>query len=144
MPNGEIIGNQRTKKTEEEELVDLASGVYKLVVERGKEGVLQSELWKELGLSSRDSSKVAKRLERLGMIKRERALDNGRWTHKLTPLRLPTDMSSVESAPCIVCPAEPKCSSEGEVNPFTCPMIGPWVVKEYRDARQTIGATAPF
>ena len=37
----------RTEKTEEE-LVDLTSRVYKLVVERGKDGVLQSEIWKEL------------------------------------------------------------------------------------------------
>ena len=39
-----------TEKTEEE-LVDLTSRVYKLVVERGKDGVLQSEIWKELGLT---------------------------------------------------------------------------------------------
>ena len=29
----------------EEELVDLTSRVYKLVVERGRDGVLQSEIW---------------------------------------------------------------------------------------------------
>ena len=55
----------RTEKTEEE-LVDLTSRVYKLVVERGKDGVLQSEIWKELGLTSRDGSRLAIRLEKRG------------------------------------------------------------------------------
>jgi len=118
----------------EEELVDLTSRVYKLVVERGKDGVLQSEIWKELGLTSRDGSRLAIRLEKRGMIKRVKVLDDGRWTYKLTPLRLPANISSMESAPCIVCPVESKCSVTTEVNPFTCPLIGPWVVKEHRDS----------
>jgi predicted DNA-binding transcriptional regulator len=118
----------------EEELVDLTSRVYKLVVERGKDGVLQSEIWKELGLTSRDGSRLAIRLEKRGMIKRVKVLDDGRWTYKLTPLRLPANISSMESAPCIVCPVESKCSVTTEVNPFTCPLIGPWVMKEHRDS----------
>ena len=56
-----------------------------------------------------------------------KVLDDGRWTYKLTPLRLPANISSMESAPCIVCPVEGKCSVTTEVNPFTCPLIGPWV-----------------
>jgi predicted DNA-binding transcriptional regulator len=122
-----------TEKTEEE-LVDLTSRVYKLVVERGKDGVLQSEIWKELGLTSRDGSRLAIRLEKRGMIKRVKVLDDGRWTYKLTPLRLPANISSMESAPCIVCPVEGKCSMTTEINPFTCPLIGPWVVREHRDS----------
>ncbi len=118
----------------EEELVDLTSRVYKLVVERGKDGVLQSEIWKELGLTSRDGSRLAIRLEKRGMIKRVKVLDDGRWTYKLTPLRLPANISSMESAPCIVCPVEGKCSVTTEVNPFTCPLLGPWVVKEHKDS----------
>jgi predicted DNA-binding transcriptional regulator len=123
----------RTEKTEEE-LVDLTSRVYKLVVERGKDGVLQSEIWKELGLTSRDGSRLAIRLEKRGMIKRVKVLDDGRWTYKLTPLRLPANISSMESAPCIVCPVESKCSVTTEINPLTCPLIGPWVVKEHKES----------
>jgi predicted DNA-binding transcriptional regulator len=121
---------QRTEKTEEE-LVDLTSRVYKLVVERGKDGVLQSEIWKELGLTSRDGSRLAIRLEKRGMIRRVKLLDDGRWTYKLTPLRLPANISSMESAPCIVCPVESKCSVTTDINPLTCPLIGPWVIKEF-------------
>ncbi|MDA4121256.1 MAG: MarR family winged helix-turn-helix transcriptional regulator [Thaumarchaeota archaeon] len=118
----------------EEELVDLTSRVYKLVVERGREGVLQSEIWKELGLTSRDGSRLAIRLERRGLIGRVKVLEEGRWTYKLTPLRFPTDMTSIERAPCIVCQYESKCSIDGEISPYVCPWIGPWVIEESRAA----------
>jgi predicted DNA-binding transcriptional regulator len=122
----------------EEELVDLTSRVYKLVVERGREGVLQSEIWKELGLTSRDGSRLAIRLERRGLIGRVKVLEEGRWTYKLTPLRFPTDMTSIERAPCIVCQYEPKCSVDGEVSPYVCPWIGPWVIEEARAAQAAV------
>jgi hypothetical protein len=119
----------------EEELVDLTSRVYKLVVERGKDGVLQSEIWKELGLTSRDGSRLAIRLERRGLIGRVKVLEDGRWTYKLTPLRFPTDMASVERAPCIVCQYEAKCAIDGEISPYICPWIGPWAIGEARESR---------
>ena len=69
------------------------------------------------------------------MIRRVKVLDDGRWTYKLTPLRLPANISSMESAPCIVCPVEPKCSVTTGINPLTCPLIGPWVIKEYQASK---------
>jgi len=122
----------------EEELVDLTSRVYKLVVERGRDGVLQSEIWKELGLTSRDGSRLAIRLERRGLIGRVKVLEEGRWTYKLTPLRFPTDMASIEKAPCIICQYESKCSVDGEVSPYVCPWLGPWAIEEARAARAGI------
>ena len=130
----ELEEQQPVERTEEE-LVDLTSRVYKLVVERGKDGVLQSEIWKELGLTSRDGSRLAIRLERRGLIGRVKVLEDGRWTYKLTPLRFPTDMVSIERAPCIVCPYESKCNIDGEISPYNCPWIGPWVMKEFKEAQ---------
>jgi len=127
----------------EEELVDLTSRVYKLVVERGRDGVLQSEIWKELGLTSRDGSRLAIRLERRGLIGRVKVLEEGRWTYKLTPLRFPTDMASIEKAPCIICQYESKCSVDGEVSPYVCPWIGPWVIEEARTARAPVAEASP-
>ncbi len=126
----------------EEELVDLTSRVYKLVVERGRDGVLQSEIWKELGLTSRDGSRLAIRLERRGLIGRVKVLEEGRWTYKLTPLRFPTDMASIEKAPCVVCQFEPKCSVDGQISPSICPWIGPWVIEEARAASSGAAAVA--
>jgi predicted DNA-binding transcriptional regulator len=116
---------------EEEELLDFTSRVYKLVVEHGKEGVLQSELWKKLNLTSRDGSRLAIRLEKRGMIKREKTLEGGRWTYKLSPLRLPAKIKSIEQAPCITCPDETKCSTNGVVTPFACFYIAEWSMREH-------------
>jgi len=61
--------------------------VYRLVLENKKDGVLQSVVWKELGLNSRDGSRTVSRLERMGMIRRVRVMSDGRWTYKLTSTR---------------------------------------------------------
>ncbi len=119
---------------DEEVLLDLASKVYKLLLEKGEDGVLQSILWKELDLSSKDGSKLAIRLERRGMVRREKVLDGGRWTYKLVALKVPVSIQCIEEAPCITCPYEAKCSLTGVVSPLSCPWIVEWVVKEFRES----------
>ncbi|MDG6997691.1 MAG: transcriptional regulator [Nitrososphaerota archaeon] len=116
--------------------LDVASDVYKRVLDHGVEGVLQSIVCKDLKLSSRDGSRLVIRLERRGMIRREKILEDGRWTYKLTPLLLPVQIRSIEQAPCITCPYESKCSLTGVVSPLSCPWISEWVVKEFRERSQ--------
>jgi hypothetical protein len=111
---------------------DLISKVYRLVIENGESGILQSELWKVLGLTSRDGSRIASRLEKRKLIKRERVLERGRWTYKLLPLVIPIDTGSIEDAPCIRCPDEDKCFLDGEVSPLTCLKIEKWFNEEYQ------------
>lgn len=101
-----------------------------MVVENGKEGVLQSELWKELSLTSRDGSRIAIRLEKRSLITREKILENGRWTYKLTAIRLPVDTTSIEQAPCLTCPVEHMCSTDGTVSPNTCILIENWILED--------------
>jgi len=129
-------------REDDDVLFDLTSKVYKLVVEHGSDGVLQSELWKELILTSRDGSRLAIRLERRGMIRREKVLDGGRWTYKLTPLRMPVQIRSIEEAPCLTCPYEAKCSLTGVVSPLSCPWISEWVVKEFRELQAPVELSA--
>lgn len=111
---------------------DLISKVYRLVIENGESGILQSELWKVLGLTSRDGSRIASRLEKRRLIKREKVLEKGRWTYKLLPLVIPIDTGSIEDAPCIRCPDEERCFIDGEVSPLTCLKIESWYRTEYR------------
>lgn len=118
---------------QEDQLLDLTSNVYKMVVDHGADGVLQSIVWKDLNLSSRDGSRLVIRLERRGMIRREKVLEDGRWTYKLTPLRVPVQIKSIEAVPCITCPYEAKCSLTGVVSPLSCPWITDWVTKEYQE-----------
>ena len=53
---------------------DLEQKALHSVINTGYEGVLQSELWRELGASSREGSRVALKLEEKGLIRREKEL----------------------------------------------------------------------
>lgn len=108
----------------------LKTTVLGLVAKRGDGGIFQSELWKKLKLSSRDGSRLALKLERQHLVKREKILENGRWTYKLKIAHVPVTTQSIESAPCLICPVESKCTLEGEISPRTCPLIEQWVLTE--------------
>jgi predicted DNA-binding transcriptional regulator len=129
-----ISAEKEEDQQQQEALLDIASNVYKFVLDHGNEGVLQNLVWKGLKLSSRDGSRLVIRLERRGMIRREKVLDDGRWTYRLTPLRMPVQIKSIEQAPCITCPYEAKCSLTGVVSPLSCPWIAEWVVKEHTES----------
>jgi len=49
-------------------------------------GVPQSELWKELNVSSREGSRIASRLEDRGMVKREEVVYEGNRTYMIEPV----------------------------------------------------------
>ncbi len=91
--------------------------------------MLQSELWKKLKLTSRDGSRLALKLERRGIINREKILEKGRWTYKLILKKTPISTVSIENAPCLICPVEQKCSIDGEISPRTCQWIEEWVTE---------------
>jgi hypothetical protein len=120
----------------EAQIEDLTGKVFRTIVSNGKGGILQSELWKELDLTSRDGSRVAIRLERRALIRREKMLENGRWTYKLFATKLPIDTSSIENAPCLTCPVEHMCSVDGSYSPMTCNLIEDWLVTSLDMANQ--------
>jgi len=112
------------------DMENLKTTVLSLLSKRGDNGMFQSELWKKLKLSSRDGSRLALKLERQHLIKREKILEDGRWTYKLKIVSVPITTKSIESAPCLICPVEQKCTLEGEISPRTCPLIEQWVITE--------------
>jgi DNA-binding Lrp family transcriptional regulator len=115
----------------------LKNTVLEIVTKREDNGIFQSELWKKLKLSSRDGSRLALKLERQNIIKREKVLEDGRWTYKLKIAHVPVGTQSIESAPCLICPVEQKCTLEGEVSPRTCPLIEQWVLTEFSSSKKT-------
>jgi len=115
----------------------LKTTVLDIVTKRGDDGIFQSELWKKLKLSSRDGSRLALKFERQNIIKREKILKDGRWTYKLKIAHIPVTTQSIESAPCLICPVEQKCTLEGEVSPRTCPLIEQWVITEFATSKKT-------
>ena len=115
----------------------LKTTVLDLVGKRGDDGMFQSDLWKKLKLSSRDGSRLALKFERQNILKREKILKDGRWTYKLKIAHFPVTTQSIESAPCLICPVEQKCTLEGEVSPRTCPLIEQWVITEFATSKKT-------
>ena len=129
----EEIQNFQIEKMDMEKLTNK---VCDIVAKYQTDGMLQSELWKKLKLTSRDGSRLALKLERLGIISREKILEKGRWTYKLIIKRTPVSTESIENAPCLTCPVEQKCSLEGEISPLTCPLIEDWVLVEITKSKK--------
>jgi len=80
------------------------------LIQSRPEGVLQSELWKELGVDSRKCSRIVKKLEESGLIDRIEHKKDGVKTYLLRAKRLkvnPRDLlAGDELIPCIGCELE--------------------------------------
>jgi DNA-binding Lrp family transcriptional regulator len=113
----------------------MCNRVCEIIADYETDGVFQSELWKKLKLSSRDGSRLALKLERMGMITREKILEKERWTYKLIIKKIPVSTKSLEGAPCLTCSVEAKCSLDSTEwhNPKTCPLIDDWVILELKN-----------
>ena len=122
---------------EKVDMEKLTARVCDILAEKESEGMFQSELWKKLKLSSRDGSRLALKLERMGTIYREKILEKGRWTYKLILKKTPISTLSIENAPCLVCPVEQKCSLEGEISPKTCKLIEDWVLADVKKSSKS-------
>ena len=114
---------------EKVDMEKLTNKVCEVIAQYELEGMLQSELWKKLKVTSRDGSRLALRLERRGLINREKILEKGRWTYKLILKKTPISTVSIVNAPCLICPVEQKCSLDGEISPRTCQWIEDWVLE---------------
>jgi hypothetical protein len=107
---------------------DLEQKALHSVVNTGFEGVLQSELWRELGASSREGSRIAIKLEEKGLIRREKELQEGRWTYRLFPKRLPASIESIADCPCLLCQDNARCDPTTTISPKTCSRLTEWLL----------------
>ena len=80
------------------------------LIQSKPEGILQSELWKELGVDSRKCSRIVKKLEESGLIDREDFKKDGIKTYLLRAKRQPVNPADLlagdELIPCIGCELE--------------------------------------
>jgi hypothetical protein len=118
------------------DLEDLAGKSLRIITNNGRDGIVQSKLWKELDLSSRDGSRVAMSLEKRSLIKRVKFFANGRWTYRLLPTKLPISMDCIESAPCLSCPVEHMCSTDSPYSPHNCDLVEDWITISFQDRVQ--------
>src|SRR4030066_426241 len=107
---------------------DLEQKALHYVVNTGYQGVLQSDLWRELGASSREGSRVAIKLEEKGLIRREKELQEGRWTYRLFPKRLPAKIDTIIDCPCLMCAENPRCDPSSAPSPQNCERLTDWIL----------------
>ena len=123
-------------KLNDADVEGLTGKSFRIIINNGKDGILQSKLWKELDLTSRDGSRVAIRLEKRALIKREKILKNGRWTYKLFAVKLPVGTQTIEQAPCLTCTVEHMCSVDAYYSPNSCNLIENWILVSFDAATQ--------
>ena len=107
---------------------DLEQKALHYVINTGYQGVLQSDLWRELGASSREGSRVSIKLEEKGLIRREKELQEGRWTYRLYPKRLPASIESIVDCPCLLCADNARCDPTTAISPKSCPRLTDWIL----------------
>ena len=117
----------------------ITNKVCEIVADYEDKGMLQSDLWKKLKLSNRDGSRLALRLERRGLISREKILQKDRWTYKLIIEQTPISLQSLQDSPCLTCPVEQKCDTANtfpEPSPLHCQLIEDWIITEFSKKRK--------
>jgi hypothetical protein len=108
----------------------------RIITDKGKSGIVQSQFWKELELNSRDGSRLAISLEKRSLITRVRFFENGRWTYRLLPTKLQIGMECIESAPCLSCPVEHMCSIDSLYSPHSCSLVEDWITVSFHERTQ--------
>ncbi len=107
---------------------DIEHKALRFIANTGDEGVLQSDLWRQLDASSREGSRIAIKLENKGLIRRERELFEGRWTYRLFPKRKPASINSIIDCPCLSCPESIRCGAYGATSPNDCEKLTEWLI----------------
>jgi DNA-binding Lrp family transcriptional regulator len=118
---------------------DLEQKALQIIMNAGNEGLLQSELWRKLGASSREGSRIALKLESKGLIRREKELYEGRWTYRLYPKRLPASINSILDCPCMMCPESQRCGPTGAITPQNCEKLTLWLLRVAENEYKALG-----
>ena len=115
------------------------------IIENSEGGVLQSDLWKMLGLDSREGSRLVLRLVKKGLVKREQVSVRGRRTYKLTPAKtvaepvtVKIDISNILDIPCTTCPHINECGPRNFYDPATCPLLEAWIAYRLKGGKRVI------
>lgn len=113
--------------TKQEELERKA---LEIIMKSGSKGILQSELWREINVSSREGSRISIRLESKGLIHREPELSRGRWTYRLYPRHHPASIDSILNCPCLSCKDSSICGANSIITPYNCESFTQWILEE--------------
>jgi hypothetical protein len=106
---------------------ELDRSAFQLITEAGEDGILQSDMWKKLDVTSREGSRLALKFEEKGVVERRKVLHEGRWTYKLFSKTKMVAIDSISDCPCITCEGLEKCFPGGQVTPIHCQLLTLWM-----------------
>ncbi len=121
-----------------EELVEKA---MELIKSSENSTMIQSELWKKLGIDSKRGSRLVQRLLLENRITRTSVVIKGHKTFILTPMKREVQIvpfDTLASVPCFTCPELGRCGAGYFVNPFDCLLIGGWLEKSIREQQKEV------
>ncbi|MEL9997333.1 MAG: hypothetical protein QXH99_02435 [Sulfolobales archaeon] len=105
----------------------LEDKVLEIIKSSGEEGVVQSELWGQLNIDSREGSKIVMKLVKSGLVSRVPVVYKGRKTYKLVYVskqpnstQLVVKLNPVMTIPCFLCKDLDKCGLGSYFNPLIC------------------------
>jgi hypothetical protein len=130
-----IIKEEKTMQRQE----DLEKKALKLIINYGKKGILQSELWRRMEGSSREGSRISIKLEKKGLIQRMRELSNGRWTYRLYSTKQPVSISSILNCPCLTCTKSIRCGVGVKNTPIKCSLLTNWIIESINKHNEYVG-----
>ncbi len=139
-PVGSSLGQKKSG------LEALEEKALEIIKQRGSEGIYQHELWKALGLDSREGSRLALRLLKKGLIVREPAVHKGRRTYKLylakeekKQAQLEIKIGNAIEIPCFTCKHMERCYVGGFFDPTTCPILRRWLDAKTAMIKRALG-----
>lgn len=96
--------------------------------------LIQSRLSKQLGVNAKTISKALKSLEKSGIIKRERHVDDGRVTYKISLVRKEqrVELNDIGWTPCATCPNLERCGRGQPISPENCEKLTIAIKMEYQ------------
>jgi len=104
-----------------------------IIATKGSEGILQCDLWRELGVSGRDGSRISLKLENRKLITREKELFEGRWTFRIFAKQRQVEIDSILDLPCVSCINISRCEVGSEVSPNLCVEITKWLLSTSKE-----------
>jgi|YelNatPaOPRAMG01_1025707.scaffolds.fasta_scaffold05211_5 predicted transcriptional regulator len=112
--------------------------ILKVLKNSQEKGILQTDLWKEANINSKDGSRAILKLEKKGLIERKKELHEGKWTYRIMVKHKFTKVNSIADVPCAFCDIENKCElePEAEISPIKCEKLTQWLMKALKKENQ--------
>jgi len=108
---------------------NIESTAIQFIKRAGEKGVLQNELLKKLGVTSRKGLKLVSRLEERGLVTKSRELYGGKWTYRLvSPNEKVLNIRWDDlDCPCFFCGDGGRCGLGNVVSPSSCSPLSAWI-----------------